>query len=314
MKKLFEKNSVLKIMAFLISVVIWLYITVVVNPYVEETVRDIPIQFTGGEQLDANNLSLVSESVSDVTVKVKGNRRRMGSYDMKSIIAKVDMSNITYAGTVELPIDIVVPFEHESITSRSDYSVSIVTEKSVEKTLDIVPAPIGRLADNFMPGDIEVEPKSVKIKGAESLIGKVESAAVVFNYNNADVDIDVAEAIRLYGVDGEEITSRDILFERIQKNIDNAKVHCPVLKLKKVDVKLDVSGDAHNKKFSSKPDSVLIYAADGLTADVEEIRTMPIDINSFKDKDKIKVKLIIPAGIKVLEDITEVEVVEDNNP
>ncbi len=314
MKKMFEKDSVLKIMALLISIVIWLYITVVVNPFVEVTVRDIPIQFIGEEVVEANNLSIVSESLSTVTVKVKGNRRRMGSYDMKSIIAKVDMSGITYAGTVELPIDIVVPFEHESITSTSAYSVSIVTEKSVEKTLDIVASPTGRLADGFMPGDIKIEPKTVTIKGAESLIGKIGKATVNFSYNNADVDIDVDEAISLYGVNGEEITARDVLFERIHKNIDTAKVHCPVLKLKKVGVDLRLSGDTNGKKYSAKPSSVLIYAPDGLTANIESVQTENIDVNSFKDKDKIKVKLVIPTGIKVLEDIAEVEVVEDNNP
>lgn len=59
MKKAFVNDNVLKGISVVVAIVIWLYIIIVLDPAVEVNVRDLPIQFVGEEQLNANGLSVV---------------------------------------------------------------------------------------------------------------------------------------------------------------------------------------------------------------------------------------------------------------
>ena len=47
MKKLLISDKMLRLISFIVAVLIWLYINIVINPSIEVTVRDLPIQFVG---------------------------------------------------------------------------------------------------------------------------------------------------------------------------------------------------------------------------------------------------------------------------
>ena len=53
MKKLLASDGALKIISVLIAIGIWVYIALVMNPAIEVSVRDLPIQFIGGESLNS---------------------------------------------------------------------------------------------------------------------------------------------------------------------------------------------------------------------------------------------------------------------
>lgn len=316
MKKLLAKDGFLKILSVIIAILIWVYIIIVIDPSVEIAVRDIPIQFVGVDTLEARELSVVSESATTVNIKVKGSRKRMGSYDLKNVIAKVDLSGVYSAGNSSLPIDIVVPFENTGVSSKNPYSVDVVTEKTLEKKVNVDVQTTGNVADGFMPGDIKTEPSSVEISGAESVVEQVSRIVVDLDYGDADVDIDKEAEIRLYGVDGKEILNRDALADRIKKNVSTVKIHCPILKVKEVGIALNF-GDSNwlidTSKYKTNPEKIEIYGDNGVTANLSSIQTEPILPDKFSDKEKIKVKLMIPDGVKVIGNVSEVEVIANQN-
>ena len=59
--------------------------------------------------------------------------------------------------------------------------------------------------------------------------------------------------------------------------------------------------------YTLDPEEVQIYGDDKLTAKISVIQTEPIPIEKFTDNDKVKVKLIVPDGVKILRDISEAE-------
>ena len=132
MKKFLASDNALKAVSVLIAIVIWMYITIVMNPTIEVTVRDLPIQFVGQEELASRGLAVISESVTTVNVKIKGNRKKMGNNDMKSIIVRADESVITSEGTQAVPIEVIVPFESQGISSQSHYSVDVKVRNSLK--------------------------------------------------------------------------------------------------------------------------------------------------------------------------------------
>lgn len=303
----------LKVVSVIIAVMIWLYIIIILDPAYEVTVRDLPIQFIGGEQLNQNGLSVVNESDTAITIKIQGSRKKLGRNNMKSVIAKVDLSAINAEGTTTLPVDVVVPFENLGITSQDPYTVDIKVERLVEKTMDIGIKTEGSLAEGYMAGPMHTETETVKVKGPESVIGKIARAAVVLNYGNADVDIDKELSIRLYNTDDKEISANDSILNRIQKDINQTKVHCTVVKLKRVDITAvfdneDENGIGNELSYKLNPPAVQIYGDEQITSRVFQIQTEPISFEKLVSNQKTKVKLVIPQGVKVLQDIHEVEI------
>ncbi len=315
MKKIFESDTFLKILSVVIAVLLWLYIIVVLDPPVEVEVRDLPIQFVGQEQLQNNGISVVNESATSINLKVKGSRKKMGKYDMKTIIAKVDLSGVWSAGQHTLPVDIVVPFEHNEISYQSFYDVIIQTEKTVWKKLELEIATEGSTAMNYMPGDMSVNPKAVSIKGPESVIGKIEKAGVVLNYGGADVDITQELPIHFYDIDGKALVAQDALLKRITQDIEIATVECSVVKLRTVKIVPQFWADTEDERellagieYTLNPATVQIYGEDEITAKITEISTEGIPMEKFTDNHKAKVKLILPYDVKVLKNISEVEI------
>ncbi len=310
MKKLLASDGALKIISVLIAIGIWVYIALVMNPAIEVTVRDLPIQFIGVESLNSRGLAVISESATTVTVKIKGSRKKMGNNDMKTIIAKADISSITETGETNIPIEIVIPFENQGVSSQSEYSVNVKVEKSAEKTLDIEVSTIGTLAPDYMPGDIVCDPKKVTLSGPKSAVDKISKAEAVLNYNNEDVDIDTSAQIVFYGADNKEISMLDALMGRISISVDNVSIHCPVLKMHKAEVKAEFGRQELPENFSYKTDpfEVYVFGDENVSSKINEIKTEQIPLDKLLDNGKVKVKLIIPNGVKIFHDISEVEI------
>lgn len=315
MKKLFESDSFLKVFSLAIAIFLWLYIIVVLDPPVEVSVRDIPIQFVGQEQLMERNVSVVSESATSISLKVKGSRKKMGRYDMKTIIAKADLSQISEAGQYKLPIDIVIPFENAGISSRSSYHVEVQVEQQISKRLELEVQTQGSLAAGYMPGDNIVNPTRVTIKGPESVVGKIEKAAVVLNYNNQKTDVKETLPVQFYDSDGRALTAQDALLQRISQDITEAEVKCDVLQLRTVKIVPQFDGATEDEKnllstanYTMNPSTIQIYGNDSETAKITEISTEWIPVSTVADGKKAMVKLKIPYGVKVLNDVNEVEI------
>ncbi|MBQ4146079.1 MAG: YbbR-like domain-containing protein, partial [Clostridia bacterium] len=312
MKNIFSNDNSLKVISVIVAILIWIYIIIVLDPAVEVNVRDLPIQFVGEEVLAERGISVVNESATAISIKVQGSRKRMGKYDMKTIIARVDMSGINEVGQTSLPVEVVVPFENVGISSQSHYNVQITTEELVEKQINLDIKTEGSLAENYMAGDITLSPESVTIKGPKSVVGKINKAGILLEYANADVDIDVELPIRFYGVDEKIIPVQDALMKRISQDIQSTKVHCEVVKLREVNITPRFSAESYDErdavlndaKIAINPETVLIYGDDKVTAKIGTIYTTEVPVEKFIDNKKAKAKLIIPEGVKILKDIT----------
>lgn len=314
MKKILATDSALKVISVIIAIGIWIYIAFVMDPTIEITVRDLPIQFIGAEALDAKNLSVISESSTTVNVNIKGSRKKMGQNDMKTIIARADLSSISAAGENTVPIDIVIPFENQGVSSQSDYTVTVKVEDRVTKTLDIRIDTQGSLAADYMPGDITAEPSAVTLVGPKSAVEKISAAAVRLDYANEDVDIDTELPVTFYGADGKEVSMLDALMKRISVSAESAKVHCPVMKMHKVSVKarFDTYALPEGFAYKTEPSEVYIFGSDEAMAEHTEIMTETISTEKLLGSGKVKVKLSIPEGIKIFDNITEAEITMEN--
>ena len=98
MKNFLSKDSVLKVISFIVAVLIWIYIIIVVDPLVDVTVRDIPVRYANRSMLADQELCVLESSDNIVELKIKGSRKKIANIDNKNVYATVDLGNITKTG------------------------------------------------------------------------------------------------------------------------------------------------------------------------------------------------------------------------
>ena len=160
----------LKILAIALATGLWL--TVAGEHVVERSLR-VP--------LAVRNLSPSLEIVGDlpaaVDVRVRGSSAQLSRLDPGDVVAMLDLSTArTGARLFHLRTDEVRAPYGIDVAQVMPPSLSLSLEKSVTRTVPIVPAIDGDPAPGYVAGRISSEPSTVQIVGPESHVREVASA------------------------------------------------------------------------------------------------------------------------------------------
>jgi YbbR domain-containing protein len=160
----------LKILAIALATVLWL--TVAGEHVVERSLR---------APLAVRNLPAALEIVGDlpaaVDVRVRGSSAQLSRIDPGEVVAMVDLTNARIGTRLfHLRTDEVrVPYGIE-VAQVMPPTLSLTVEKSLRRTVPIVPATDGDPAPGFVIGRMVAEPSTVEIEGPESKVKEVSSA------------------------------------------------------------------------------------------------------------------------------------------
>lgn len=168
-KRLFLENLGLKIVAVLLSVVLWIFVT---SRGQSEISLDIPLEF---KNIPAG-LEMVNHSVKVVSLNIKGQERFIKNIKPSEIGVYIDLSkakkgeSIYYINkdNIKLPRAIAV-------TNITPSYVKVITEETVTKTVKIKPVILGTPEKGFYVESVDVMPETVVIEGVSSEIRKVNS-------------------------------------------------------------------------------------------------------------------------------------------
>jgi YbbR domain-containing protein len=160
----------LKVLAITLASVLWF--TVAGEHVVERSLR-VP--------LAVRNLPTALEIVGDlpdtVDVRVRGSAAQLSRLDAGDVVAMLDLTTArTGARLFHLRTDEVrVPYGID-VAQVMPPSISLSLEKSVRRTVPIVPTTDGDPAPGFVVGRISAEPATVQVVGPESHVRDVASA------------------------------------------------------------------------------------------------------------------------------------------
>ncbi len=309
MKDFFLKDSVLKIISFVVAVLLWVYIIAVIDPSVNITVRDIPIRYTNQNMLEEKGLCLISDLKATVELKISGSRKRIANIDNKNIYATVDLTTISKTGTFSLPIAISIPYEYNEIISKKPYNASVVIDKVVSAERDVKVITTGGTANGYIAGSAVPAIKTVSLMGPATMIERIGNMGVEIDYDGRSAEINDTARFFFLDKDGKRIASSNEIYSLVEKDVEETVVKCPIYKLKTVPVKVDARAaeGVSNYKISVQPSNVTIYAENDLLEKIEEIKTQPVNLDGMTE-DAEEIKLIIPDGVGFRDGITRVTI------
>lgn len=310
MKNFFFKDSVLKMVSFVVAIIIWLYIIVVADPSVDIPVKDIPIRYVNQTALEERGLALISDPDATVELKIRGSRKKIANIDNKNVYATVDLANIGKTGTFSLPINISIPYEYDEIVSKKPYNADVIIDRVLEQERDIQVIATGEVANGYIAGKAQISSKSVVLSGPSTILGDIRGVAAYLSYDGRSAEIKDVETLYFIDGNGKKIEKNSDVYDMVRMDISSVEITCPVMKLKSVPIVIDTTSfaNASSYKISVQPSNVSIYAENEILENISEIVVEKIDFKKLVEEGSLMVKLDVPEGVSMRDGIGEVTI------
>lgn len=311
------KNWGLKILAIILSFILWIAIVNVDDPTEKRN-------FTA--KISIENQDVVSEqgkymSVADsnmsVTFRVSAKRTIMDRLSNSDFVATADMNYLDDKGRVPIQISCVTYPRAVSIIGETHYLQVEVGEKQSKKFV-IDGSFEGDPADGYAVKDIDVSPNVVTVEGPASIVKKIDHVEAIADVDGVSTDISENVVPTFFDSNNKEINTT-----RLTLSVSTVKVNVTMDSVKSVPIEVskptssevpsgvsineitadpsqvDVQGSAENLNTISK---ITIPFADlGFTETNENFETT-VDITSYLP-DNVKLKDSSQGKVKVTVDI-----------
>ncbi|MCD7726851.1 MAG: hypothetical protein LUH57_00660 [Ruminococcus sp.] len=182
--RLLDSKRFIMILAIVIAIVLWLFMSITVYPDVEKKIAGIPLTVsfddsaTGEDTLIAQN----SDSFS-ITANISGARYVIGDYTSDDLVASVSTAKVTKSGEYTLDVSVssangdsidVLSVSPKTVTLSFDYTAT----KVVELTSDKVDTSSLTTADGYVKDVPVINPTTITIEGAKSIVDTISTVSV----------------------------------------------------------------------------------------------------------------------------------------
>jgi YbbR domain-containing protein len=160
----------LKALSVVIAALLW--VLVGGEKIVERSLR-VPLEL----QNMPDGIEMVGETPGTVDVRVRGSSSALGNLSVGDVMALMDLSNAVAGRRLFhlAPDDVRVPFGVE-VKNVSPATTTLVFERTMTKTVPVVPSIEGQPAAGFAVGQIVAEPAQVEVVGPESALQGLQQA------------------------------------------------------------------------------------------------------------------------------------------
>ena len=299
------------------AILVWLYDVTVVNPNDTSTFSGIPVSFENEDAMREQDLMVTGGNGETVSLRISGRRSELKKLSKNNIEVTVDLSQISEAGTHDLPYIVRFPANVSSgdlsIDNRSPATVSVTVEHYIRRTVEVRTVFEGDVSPGAEGESLVIDTDSMKVvPGEVTVTGPAEQVEAIdcamITIDRSDIsETTVAEYdYELLDADGEAV-SRDELVTDVEK----FTVSIPVLKYKEVPLTVrTVNGGGateDNVSYSLSADTIKISGDPALVDRIHQIELGTLDFASVIGPTTRTYAVSLPEGINNASGVTEVE-------
>lgn len=214
-KKLLDSKILYMVLAIILSVVLWFYVSMVLGEPQTKPIEGIPITFVGTDVLQENGLMLIGD-VPTVDLEIRADIATLVQLTNKSITLRVDVSRITGATEYTMGYDIVPP----AGISGSNYTVLSHTPANVTFTVaryDTEGVPVkgvlsreSSIAEGYVGKGFQFSQEEVYISGRADLVEQVKYVLVTLSGENLSGTVRETKTYQLIGADNQVLEGLDV--------------------------------------------------------------------------------------------------------
>jgi len=168
----FVRDWKLKLVSLALALGLWLILVPSEKMYSEKALT-IPLETRN----IPTGLEIVEQQVESIDITLRAPNRLLDEIGPSGLVARIDLDRATVLQQ-EYPLNnsmIAVPPGAE-VVKITPNKVTIKLERTAEATLDLLPVVRGKAAPGFRIARTEIEPSSVRVRGAESRVRGKEAA------------------------------------------------------------------------------------------------------------------------------------------
>lgn len=291
MERLLKNNTVVKVLAFFLAVMLWVHVTgdtLRANiPEVTRPFRNVPLSW-----LNVNEGLQVMQIPGQIDVILNGRADLINEITPENIKAFVNLQGLgegqhRISPVAEVPRGVrVISFDPQLIM------VELEEVESPQKpvSLDLTGAP----ADGFVMGEPRILPHAVFVRGPRSLLAQVERVRAIINVDGANGDRVQMVPVQAVDADGREV--RDVVV-----NPRMVEVQIPFSEPQKtVPVRVPLTGEPQAgyriEQVTLTPPTVTLQGREEQLAEIAEIVTEPVSVEDASENITLDLAPVAPAN------------------
>jgi YbbR domain-containing protein len=208
MDKWLRNNNVVKAIALMIGILLWVVVHLDINKTnvtttplpSEQTINDVKIKVVN---LDETHFSIQSINPDIVNITLKGNQTALSKLDTSTFQVQVDLRNAS-VGTHAYPLKVVnVP--NSFTTSFVPASVMVTLEELQKKEVPVTIQVVGTPSAGYIVGQPIVNPNRVHVTLKTSEMDTVDSVRAEVSVDKASAVINKQVKLTAYSKDGKPV-------------------------------------------------------------------------------------------------------------
>lgn len=283
--------------------ILWLYIYSVENPVLDKNIT-LPVNVINSQVLAGSKLAPEIENGISLKITIRGNVSEINSLKEGDFELRADLSAVGIKkGENKIPVIVEKKPSNVKVTNSDNLFVYVNVDDMVEKKVPVNIVLEGEAREGYYALQPETEYKEATIKGAKKLIDKIQYAVIRCDITDAYKNINLDAKFQAESAGGE-------VYKYVMVEPDNLDLTVQVKKTKTVPVNLQLSGNLENYGIGSilpANDSVEIAGDDAVLQNITSINTETVDISKLNGAKTINSKLIVPDGIVVVGNTSEVK-------
>lgn len=214
-KKLLDSKILYVVLAVILAVALWFYVSITQGEMHPKNITDIPITFVGTDVLQENGLMLTGD-VPTVNLEIQADMTTLAQMTNESISLRVDVSRITGATVYTMGYDIVPPAgvseDNFTVLSHEPANVSFTVARyaTVEVPVRGVLAEGSSIADGFVSRGFQFAQETISVSGRADLVDQVKSALVTLSGEDLSESVQVNKTYQLIGTDNQVLEDLEV--------------------------------------------------------------------------------------------------------
>lgn len=287
-----QNRKVRIIVALIMSVCLWAYVTGTINPTITKKYNSVPITIINEDSLIQDDLAVDSVSATTVDLTLSGARGDLSDLDADDIQVTADLYG-RHKGNNYVSIDVQVP-KGISIDNKSIEKIEVVIDDLVTAEKDVKATVKGSLPESTTLGETKIEPESVMVYGTKDNVDKVSYLKASLNADKLSDDSTTIEtAITPVNSKGNEV-------EYVNLSRSKVEVTAVLAKYKEVKLEVKTTGKIDSQYEVSSmtiPETVEIEGEASVIKNIDTIEASDVDISKVTKSTKIEIKPILPEGV-----------------
>lgn len=312
-----QNSKFIFVIAILISISIWIYMSLGSTNDTDVVLSNIPIQIELSDEARNNGLQIFSGDEQTASVTVTGNRAILGSIDSTDVTVTAAANSINSSGNYSLPVSAAKtnPSSNFQITSAVVPStINVVVDYLRESTYQIQDNNVVyKVADGYY-GFTSLSSKSINISGPQTEISKIDKVYAVASISGTLTESVSTDAeIVLYDKNNNKLST-----ELFTMDMTTVKVTVTVLPEKTVNVEpvfinkpsgLEITDDM----IKIEPSEILLAGPSDIIENTNTVNLEAIDFSTLLPEKKTfpSQGIDIPTDCKNLSNSTTAEVTLD---